>query len=92
MNTQEPSSKLFEAVENYYTYNPETLMPMLMAALTANGKLKVGATRTEGTEVLCELELNEILNYEWVRLNPRLYRKVKTALKEGSQVAVSLRP
>lgn len=86
MNTQELSSKLFEAVENYYTYNPDTLMPMLMAALASNGKLKVGATRTEGTEVLCDLELNEILNYEWVRLNPRLCRKVKTALKEGSQV------
>lgn len=85
MNRQELSSKLFEAVENYYRYNPDTLMPMLMAVLAANGKLKVGTAHIEGHQVLCELELNEILNYEWVRLNPKLRGQVKDALNDGSK-------
>lgn len=86
MNTQELSSKLFDAVENYYRYNPDTLMPMLMAALASNGKLRVTTAPTEGSVVLCKLDLKEILEYEWVQLNPKLRSKVKTALADGSKV------
>lgn len=39
MNTRELLEKLFDYIENYYRYNPDTLMPMLMAALAAKGKL-----------------------------------------------------
>lgn len=85
MNTAEISSKLLDAIGNYYRYNPDTLMPMLMAALAAEGNLKVGTTQTEGAEVLCKLDLNEILDYEWVQLNPKLRRMVRTALAAGSK-------
>ena len=37
------SNKLHDAVENYYHYNPDTLMPLMMVALATNGKLKIAA-------------------------------------------------
>mgnify|MGYP003299815460 CR=1 FL=1 len=86
MNTREQLEKLFDYIENYYRYNPDTLMPMLMAALAAKGKLNVTTTPTEGSVVLYKLELSEILNYEWVQLNRKLRSKVKEALKNGSQI------
>ena len=37
------SNRLHDAVENYYHYNPDTLMPLMMLALAVNGKLKITA-------------------------------------------------
>ena len=46
MDTDEFSSRLHDAVENYYQYNPDTLMPLLMLALATQGQLKITEKKT----------------------------------------------
>ena len=46
MATNEFSSRLHDAVENYYQYNPDTLMPLLMLALATQGQLKITEKKT----------------------------------------------
>lgn len=69
--------KLNDAIDNYYSYNPDTLMPLLMTALATQGKLQLGYSHSEGTTVLCEINPKEVINYEWVQLNPTLRKKIK---------------
>jgi hypothetical protein len=41
MKSKNYSDTLHDAVENYYQYNPDTLMPLLMVALAAKGELNI---------------------------------------------------
>ena len=83
MITQNLSLKLHTAVEAYYRYNPDTLMPLLMTALAVQGKLKVSMTHCDDVVAICELSLEEIAGYDWVKLDPALKARVNAALKDG---------
>ena len=77
------SSKLYDAVNNYYKYNPDTLMPLLMLALAAQNKLQISTSSNNGHTIVCSLKPLEIIDYEWVRLNPLLRKRMKQAINEG---------
>lgn len=83
MATNEFSSRLHDAVENYYQYNPDTLMPLLMLALAAQDKIKLNTKHDDSAHVFCKVSLNEIINYDWVQLDPTLKKRVKTAIANG---------
>lgn len=46
---------LHDAVENYYHYNPDTLMPLMMVALAAKSKLHIVTGSTKPEAVACVL-------------------------------------
>ena len=84
--TEKGLDMLYDAVENYYHFNPDTLMPLMMLALAVNGKLKI----TEGTHypeiVACVLKPKEIVAYEWVGLDKVLNRRVCKWIKYGVNI------
>ena len=75
------SSRLHDSVENYYNYKPDTLMPLLMVALATQGKLSISGQ--ENGIVFCSIDLNEVMNYDWVKLDPALRKQFKLYLSEG---------
>lgn len=83
MATNDFSSRIHDAVENYYQYNPDTLMPLLMLALAAQDKIKLNTKHNDSAHVLCEVSLSEIINYDWVQLDPSLKKRVKAAIANG---------
>ena len=85
------SSRLHDAVENYYHYNPDTLMPLMMVALAANGKLRIAAGTSIPENAACVLTPQEIISYDWVELDALLKRRVNKWIKDGiSTVAVDM--
>ena len=86
MATNITRSKLYDAIENYYYYNPDTLMPLLMATLATRGMLHSTTQHTEGTTVLCKLQLDKAIKYDWVRLNPALKKRFKQNIASGATV------
>ena len=77
------SSRLHDAVENYYHYNPDTLLPLMMVALAANGKLRIAAGTSIPENAACVLTPQEIINYDWVELDAPLKRRVNKWIKDG---------
>ena len=75
------SSRLHDSVENYYNYKPDTLIPLLMVALATQGKLSI--SDQENGIVFCSIDLNEVMNYDWVKLDPALRKQFKLYLSEG---------
>ena len=85
------SSRLHDAVENYYHYNPDTLMPLMMVALAANGKLRIAAGTSIPENAACVLIPQEIIGYDWVELDAPLKRRVNKWIKDGvTTVAVDM--
>ena len=85
------SSKLHDAVENYYHYNPDTLMPLMMVALAANGKLRIAAGTSIPENAACVLTPQEIVNYDWVELDAPLKSRVNKWIKDGiTTIAVDM--
>ena len=80
------SSRLHDAVENYYQYNPDTLMPLMMVALAAKGKLKITAKPHKGSAVFCVLKPCQIEKYDWVILDPALRKRIKQEIADNHQV------
>jgi len=77
------SRKLRDAVENYYTYNPDTLMPLMMITLAAQEKLHVSTNPTDKETVLYSISPNEVINYDWVLLDFNLKKKIREAIANG---------
>ena len=73
---------LRESINDYYQYNPDTLMPLLMLALAAQGKLSVESDPNEKVE-FASLSISEVIDYEWVRLNQELKRRIKELKSDG---------
>ena len=91
MAKKEFSSRLFDAVENYYHYNPDTLMPLMMVALAANGKLRIATGNSKPEIAACVLNPKEIIEYEWVNLDVTLKRRVNKWIKDGiTSIAVEM--
>ena len=85
------TSRLHDAVENYYHYNPDTLMPLMMVALAANGKLRIAAGTSVPENAACVLTPQEIINYDWVELDAPLKRRVNKWIKDGvTTIAVDM--
>ncbi len=70
-------ANLGQAIDDYYEYNPSTLMPLLLLALAAQGKLEVGNESKPGATVFATVNIPEVEQYEWVKLNPALKRRLK---------------
>ena len=70
-------ANLGQAIDDYYEYNPSTLMPLLLLALAAQGKLEVGNESKPGATVFAKVNIPEVEQYEWVKLNPALKRRLK---------------
>lgn len=85
MYRNELSSRLHDAVENYFHYNPDTLMPLLMLALATRGLLKITETQQRSYYVACSLCIDEIKNYDWVVLNEKLSKKILNLRNKGVQ-------
>ncbi|MCF0168478.1 MAG: hypothetical protein HUJ93_07570, partial [Bacteroidales bacterium] len=81
----EARGRLNDAVENYYHYNPDTLMPLLMLALAAQEKLHITHKQKKSAYLACSLSLDEIKDYEWVILDENLSAKVKDWQSSGIQ-------
>ena len=77
------SSRLHDAVENYYHYNPDTLMPLMMVALAVKGKLRITVGMSIPENAACVLTPKEIINYDWVKLDSSLKRRVNKWIKDG---------
>ena len=77
-------SRLHDSIENYYLYNPNTLMPLLMLALASKGELKITERQQKAKLVACSLNVNEIRDYDWVKFNDELREKVASWLKKGN--------
>ena len=80
MKSKNYSDTLHDAVENYYQYNPDTLMPLLMVALAAKGELNITSEPNSKKQQFCSLELDEIIKYDWVQLDPALRKRIKNEL------------
>ena len=77
------SSRLHDAVENYYHYNPDTLMPLMMVALAVNGKLSIKAGIYKPENAACVINPKEIIEYDWVTYDVALKRRVNKWIKDG---------
>lgn len=82
---------LHDAVENYYHYNPDTLMPLMMVALAAKSKLRIVTGSTKPEAVACVLTPQEIIEFDWVTYDMALKRRVNKWIKDGvTTVAVEM--
>lgn len=82
---------LHDAVENYYHYNPDTLMPLMMVALAANGKLRIAVGTSIPETTVCVLSPKEIIDFDWVAYDMALKRRVNKWIKDGvTTVAVEM--
>ena len=82
---------LHDAVENYYHYNPDTLMPLMMIALAAKGKLRIAVGTSIPETTACVLSPKEIIDFDWVAYDMALKRRVNKWIKDGvTTVAVEM--
>ena len=85
MATQDYQFKLREAVDNYYHYNPCTLMPLLMITLATQGKLQSN-TYNPNIHLICGIIPSEVVTYDWVRFNPALCSRINEAIKDEKDI------
>lgn len=83
------SNKIRDAVDNYYYHNPDTLMPLLMLALAAKGKLSISVGTNKPDAFACVLSPKEIINYDWVSYNIALKRRVNKWIKDGVTIVAA---
>lgn len=83
--------RLHDAIENYYHFNPDTLMPLLMLSLATQSKLSISERATKPEFTACTLRPNEIMQYEWVTLNHSLKQRISAWMKNNiTQVNVEM--
>lgn len=76
---------LANAIKTYYQYNPDTLMPMLMLSLATQGKLGIDSSVKKGNTVFASINISEVMNYEWVKLNAPLKKRLREESSKGVQ-------
>ena len=85
-NTVNPSLKEIEdVIDYYYSQNPDTLMPLLLVALAANGKMTISSTEREIDEVYRSYDLLQLLTMDWVKQNEVLKKKILGWQKQGKR-------
>ena len=85
LNTEHCAAFLRKSIDDYYHYNPDTLMPLLMLTLASRGNLSIENDPGKGT-VFASLDIEKVLEYEWVKLNPKLKKHLKKSRAEGVKV------
>lgn len=83
MSQQDYFSRLSDVVDNYYRYNPDTLMPLLMVSLAAQSKLQSSTSHNDSAIVLCSVNPKEIISYDWVCLDPTLKKRMKNSIESS---------
>lgn len=78
-----PDVSMNESLENYYHYNPDTLMPLFMLSMSVQGKLSITTDVPQGAVAFGRILIEEVLAYDWVRKNASL-RKVLSDAYENS--------
>ena len=76
---------LRNAAEDYYQYNPDTLMPLLMLSLAVNNRLKVKPSAGKDETTFVSMDIGEVMGYDWVKLNDCLKKELKLLLADGNQ-------
>jgi serine/threonine protein kinase len=79
------ASFLSESIDNYYQYNPDTLMPLLMLSLAAQGKLSIKNDARNGSS-FARLDIDQVMDYDWVKLNPVLKKELKEQKANGAKI------
>ena len=82
-NSNHGLNYLANAIDTYYQYNPDTLMPLLMLALAAQGKLEITNEVKKGRTVFASIDIGEVMGYEWVRLNAKLKKRLREDASKG---------
>ena len=76
---------LRNAAEDYYQYNPDTLMPLLMLSLAVNNRLEVKPSAGKDETTFVSMDIGEVMGYDWVKLNDCLKKELKLLLADGNQ-------
>ena len=85
-NTVNPSLKEIEdVIDYYYSQNPDTLMPLLLVALAANGKMTIHSTERKIDEVYRSYDLVQLLTMDWVKQNEVLKERILGWQKQGKR-------
>ena len=88
MNEQSvnPSLKEIEdVIDYYYSQNPDTLMPLLLVALAANGKMTINSTEQEIDVVYRSYDLVQLLTMDWVKQNEVLNKRISGWKQQGKR-------
>ena len=83
------SNVLHDAVENYYHYNPNMLMPLMLVALAANGNLGIYVGTRNPEISACVLYPEEIKGYDWVLCDETLKHRVNKWIKDGVTIVAA---
>ena len=84
--TVNPSLKEIEdVIDYYYSQNPDTLMPLLLVALAANGKMTIHSTEREIDEVYRSYDLVQLLTMDWVKQNEVLKERILGWQNQGKR-------
>ena len=70
-------ARIHDSIDNYYRYNPDTLMPLFMVALATQGKLQVSTSYSGGATLICEIQPEKVRDYEWVCLDDALKERIE---------------
>ena len=88
-NTGRGAQYLSNAIDDYYQYNPDTLMPLLMLALATQGRLSIENDPSSGI-VFASIDIEKVGEYEWVKLNPALKKRLKEERAAGVKVIAAV--
>ena len=77
-------ARIHDSIDNYYRYNPDTLMPLFMVALATQGKLQVSTSYSGGATLICEIQPEKVRDYEWVCLDDALKERIEKVIASGS--------
>ena len=79
-----PDVSMKESLENYYRYNPDTLMPLFMLSMSVQGKLSITTDVPQGSVAFGRILIEEVLAYDWVRKNASLRKVLSDAYENGA--------
>ena len=89
-NSNHGPEYLANAIDTYYQYNPDTLMPLLMLSLAAQGKLELASQVKKNHTVFAAIDIEEVMGYEWVKLNAQLKKRLKDEASKGTRKIYSV--
>ena len=79
------ASQLEKYIQNYYYFNPDTLMPLLFLALASKDRLKVTENASPAPGAYCSYSLKEMGNQSWVKKDSELSARIRKLLRKGTQ-------
>lgn len=83
-----PDVSMKESLENYYRYNPDTLMPLFMLSMFVRGKLSITTDVPQGSVAFGRILIEEVLAYRLGKKECSL-RKVLLVLMKMARLTMS---